>query len=47
MKRMRWIACALLTVSLLACAGCGGRGSASGGGSEHGSYGQAKIGLPF
>jgi hypothetical protein len=44
---MRALACLLLTIGLLACAGCGARGSAEGGGSERGSYGQAKIALPF
>ncbi len=44
---MRLLAYLLLTIGLLTCPGCGAKGSASGGGSERGSYGQAKIGFPF
>ncbi len=44
---MRLLACLLLTIGLLACAGCDAKGSASGTASEHGGRGIARIGLPF
>ena len=34
-------------IGLLACAGCDGKGSAQGGGTENGSHGHVKIGIPF
>jgi hypothetical protein len=45
---MRLIACACLTIALLACAGCSkANGYANGGGTDSGSHGRAGISLPF
>jgi hypothetical protein len=44
---MRLIAYALLTIGLLASAGCGTRGYANGSGTGTGGSGHAGIGLPF
>ena len=44
---MRWVTCVLVTMGLLACAGCDAKGSANGGGTGNSAHGLAKIGLPF
>jgi hypothetical protein len=44
---MRLVAYFFLTIGLLACVGCDGKGSANGGGTGTSSHGLAKIGFPF
>jgi hypothetical protein len=44
---MRWLILAVLAAGALMTAGCGGRGSAEGGGTGNGAGGLFKIGIPF
>jgi len=44
---MRLMVFVLLMIGLLAGAGCDGKGSAQGGGSENGNHGHVKLGIPF
>ena len=44
---MRWLILTVLAAAVLMVAGCGGRGSAEGGGSGNGAAGLFKIGIPF
>jgi hypothetical protein len=45
--RKRPVTQTLLAIGLLALAGCGVNGSAQGGGTDNGSYGHVKVGVPF
>jgi hypothetical protein len=44
---MRLLFLVLLAIGVSLAAGCDGNGSAQGGGTDKGSHGRLKIGLPF